>query len=161
VLARPEDFDNSLLLCVTPAVPDFPVQFHPTKRFKSTTRHPPHYGGDRWHPAFRIVHGSDRQVFETTLLLTHLQHHIIGTFEQRALSSFVQSGLLRCFAYSCGIPGRKSEDVWIVFPLESKIEETRTRNGVQRVSALLKNPAQFLTIRLPLFIRLSIQYLTP
>jgi hypothetical protein len=52
-----------------------------------------------------------------------VQHHIIGTFEECALSSFVQPGHLRCFAYSCGIPGRKSEDVWMVFPLESKIEK--------------------------------------
>jgi hypothetical protein len=45
-----------------------------------------------------------------------VQHHIIGTFQRHALSSFVQP-------VSCAVlhtPGRKSEDVWIVFPLASK-----------------------------------------
>jgi hypothetical protein len=71
-------------------------------------------------PAIRAVHGPDRQVFETTPLLISVQHHIIGIFEGRALSCFVQSNFVPCFAYSCGTPGRKSEDVRIVFPLEPK-----------------------------------------
>src|SRR5580658_2091690 len=68
VLARPEDFDNSLLLCVTPAVPSFPVKLHPTKDLNPPPRTLTVEILGK--PAFRVVHGPNRQVFETTLLLT-------------------------------------------------------------------------------------------
>jgi hypothetical protein len=67
-----------------------------------------------------LVHGANHQVFETTPLLISVQYHTIDT-RGRPLSSFVQSGLLpsaevpRCFEHSCGTPGRRSEDVRIIF----------------------------------------------